>query len=42
MRRGGDEGLHRDSVRHTDATRGHSSLLLSVEDNHGSQWSLYV
>lgn len=37
MRRGRDEGLQRDSVRHRDAARGQSSLLLSEEDNHGSQ-----
>lgn len=39
---GGDEGLQRDSVRRGDAARGHSPLLLSAGDNHGSQWSLYV
>lgn len=36
MRRGRDEGLHRDSVRQREAARGHSSLLLSAEDNNGS------
>lgn len=34
---GGDEGLQRDSVRRGDAARGHSPLLLSAGDNHGSQ-----
>lgn len=34
---GGDEGLQRDSVRRGDAARGHSLLLLSAGDNHGSQ-----